>query len=96
MLSLLILRISTLGAHLTDVLKDLAELLLRELEAHHDALMREVVLEDKLVVIGVILPVGLLYGVLTLLQLLPEFVDQVVSGVHRLCVFEAASQVETL
>jgi hypothetical protein len=54
------------------------------------------VLEDKLVVIGIILPICLLYSILTLLQLLPEFVDQVVSGVHRLRVFKAASLVEAL
>jgi hypothetical protein len=91
---LLILRIGPLRAHLTDVLKDLAKLLLGELKAHHDAFMREVVLEDKLVVIWVILAIGFLYSVLTLLQLLPEFVDQVIGCVHRLRVLEVPARLK--
>jgi hypothetical protein len=58
--------------------------------------MREDALEDKLVIIGVILPIGLLYVVLTLLQLLSEFIDEVVGDVNRLGVFEAACKVEAL
>jgi hypothetical protein len=96
LLSLLILGIGAFSTCLTYVLKDFADLLLRELKSHHHALMSEIVLEDEFVIFGVKLSVSLLNGVPSLLELLSEFVHHGVSVVSGLRVLEATCLVETI
>ncbi len=78
-LDLLVLRICTLGSCITYVFEDLSKFFLTEFQAHHSTLMQEVKFHHELIVWRIKLFVCFLHGVAFLLELLAEFVDQIIS-----------------